>query len=109
MLLLHSHDKQRLSRSWCAVYSPWFERASGVLILFNVIIMGLYEYNMRPVTHRLQQTSELVLAFVFLAEAILRFVAKGARTPSPRAMTHATCSYSTECQLFLDPVDIMCL
>ena len=65
----------------CAVGSAWFERASGVLILFNVVIMGLYEYSMPRTRHRLQRTGELVLAFVFLAEVILRFVAAGECTP----------------------------
>lgn len=61
----------------CAVYSRWFELVSGVLILFNIIIMGLYTYSMPRTSRRLQRTGELVLAFVFLAEAILRFVAAG--------------------------------
>ena len=60
-----------------AVGRPWFEAISGVLILFNVIIMCLYEYHMAPTTRMLQHSAEYVLAFVFLAEVVLRFTALG--------------------------------
>ena len=52
-----------------------------MLILFNVVIMGLYESRMPRTRLRLQRTGELALAFVFLAEVILRLVAAGERAP----------------------------
>ena len=59
----------------------WFEAASGLLILFNVAVMCLYEFEMRPLTQRLQHTAEYALAFIFLGEVLLRCAALGA----PRA------------------------